>query len=220
MRPVPKRNAHWTLIHPRPILTRCWVRLRPRATTTGQLAAEHFDEVVSGSSVSADARWAHACLYLLPLGRLHESVDQMQRAVDQDPLNVGWRGVLGSLLNATEQYDRALEELRKALDLDENHIAANFVIGETYWRLGRFAEAAAAAETAHRLVPSHSMGWGLLAAVLSHEGERDRAAALIAEHADSPIPVWGRVWYQLLWIIWTWRLTGIECRSSSASRSP
>ena len=86
------------------------------------LAAEHFDKAVNGSSMSADARWAHACLYLLPLGRLHESVDQMQRAVDQDPLNVGWRGVLGSLLNCTEQYDRALEELRKALELDENHL--------------------------------------------------------------------------------------------------
>jgi serine/threonine-protein kinase len=162
------------------------------------LAAEHFDEAVSGSSMSADARWAHACLYLLPLGRLHESVDQMQRAVDQDPLNVGWRGVLGSLLNATEQYDRALEELRKALELDENHVGANFVIGETYWRLGRFAEATAAAETAHRLVPSHSMCWGLLAAVLAHEGDRNRAAALIAEHGDWPTPVWGRVWYHLL----------------------
>lgn len=148
--------------------------------------------------MSADARWAHACLYFLPLGRLHESVDQMQRAVDQDPLNVGWRGVLGSLLNCTEQYDRALEELRKALELDENHLGANFVIGETYWSLGRFAEAAAAAETAYRLVPSHSMCWGFLAAVLAHEGERDRAAALIAEHADSPRPVWGRVWYHLL----------------------
>jgi len=164
------------------------------------VAAEHFDKAVNGRSVSAEARWAHACLYLLPLGRLHESVEQMQRAVDQDPLNVGWRIILGSLLNATEQYERALEELRKALELDENHTSAtvNFVIGETYWSLGRFAEAAAAAETAYRSVPSHSMSWGLFAAVLAHEGERDRAAALIAEHGDSPRPVWGRVWYHLL----------------------
>jgi serine/threonine-protein kinase len=65
-------------------------------------AAGHFEKVMSPSFVSADARWAYARFYLAPLGRLRESAEEMQRAVEQDPLNVVWRAVLGSHLSGAE----------------------------------------------------------------------------------------------------------------------
>jgi tetratricopeptide (TPR) repeat protein len=84
-------------------------------------AADHFAKAMSGISVSAEAHWAYAVYYLRALGLRQEAVEQMQRAVEQDPLNVAWRAILAHILSTTEMYDRALEELRKALELDESH---------------------------------------------------------------------------------------------------
>ena len=161
-------------------------------------AAEHFRKAVSGRSVSADSRWAHACLYLLALGRRREAMEEMRRAVDQNPLNVVWRAVLGNILNSLEMYDRALEELHKARELDETSATPHFILAETYLATGRIAEAVASAEKAYSLTPSQSMCWGFLAATLARSGQNDRAAALLRKHGESPTPVWGRVWYHLL----------------------
>ena len=69
-----------------------------------RVAAEHFEKAMRGSSVSADTYWVYVRWYLLPLGRSGEAVAAMQRAVEHDPLNVGWRAVLGSVLNHAEMY--------------------------------------------------------------------------------------------------------------------
>jgi serine/threonine-protein kinase len=161
-------------------------------------AAGHFGKVMSGGFVSADARWAYARFYLAPLGRLRDSAEEMQRAVEQDPLNVVWRAVLGSHLSGAEMYGRAFEELRKALEFDAHHWAPNCLIGEAFMANEKFAEAAAAAERAYRANPGQSMTWGLLAAALARLGDKDRAAELIRGHGGSPRPIWGRVSYHLL----------------------
>jgi tetratricopeptide (TPR) repeat protein len=161
-------------------------------------AAEHFRKAMSGSSVSADSRWAYACLYLLPLGRRREAMEEMRHAVDQDPLHVVWRAVLGNILNSLDMYDRALEELHKARELDENSATPHFILTETYLATGRIDEAVASAEKAYSLTPSNSMCWGLLAAALARSGQNDRASTLLRKHGESPSPVWGRVWYHLL----------------------
>jgi TolB-like protein len=160
-------------------------------------AAGHFAKAMSAISVSAEARWAYAVHYLRALGFRHEAAEQMQRAVEQDPLNVTWRAILAHTLSTTEMYDRALEELRKALELDESHWLPNFILAETYLELGNLPEAAAAAEKAYRAYPRHSMTWGIFAAVLARLGEKDRAAALVREGGESPNPIWGRVLYHL-----------------------
>ena len=161
-------------------------------------AAEHFRKAVGGSSVSSDSHWAYACLYLLPLGRQREAMEEMRQAVDQDPLNVGWRAVLANILNSLDMHDRALEELYKARELDENAATPHFILAETYLATGRIAEAVASAEKAYSLTPSNSMCWGLLAAALARSGQNDRSSALLRKHGQSPTPVWGRVWYHLL----------------------
>jgi TolB-like protein/Tfp pilus assembly protein PilF len=160
-------------------------------------AADHFAKAMSGISVSAEAHWAYAVYYLRALGLRQEAVEQMQRAVEQDPLNVAWRAILAHILSTTEMYDRALEELRKALELDESHWLPNFILAETYLESGKLSEAAAAAERAYRANPRHSMTWGIFAAVLARLGEKDRAAALVREGGESPNPIWGRVLYHL-----------------------
>ena len=161
-------------------------------------AAEQFRLAAAANTATPEALWAYAAFYLAPLGRFQESSAVMQRAVEQDPLNASIRGILAMHLNIVGRYEEAVEEMRKALEIDDQLWAAHFLQGSIYLQKGRLAEAVAAAERAHHAAPWHSMPAGLLAAALVRVGERDRAAALIREMGDAPLPVWGRILYHLL----------------------
>lgn len=159
-------------------------------------AAKHFQIAMSSPSVSAETRWAYASFYLAPLGRKTESVAQMRKAVEQDPLNVTWRAILGSHLNSLEMYAQTREELLKALEIDD-HWMPNFILCQVYIALGNFAEAVAVGEKSHRANHAHAMPAGVLAAACIRAGEMDRAVEVLREMGDSPTPPWGRVEYHL-----------------------
>ncbi len=161
-------------------------------------AAGEFRLAMVGPSVPAEAHWAYSSLYLSTFARFEESTGEMRRAVEQDPLNVTWRGVLVAHLVCAERYEEALQEGTKALDIADNEMQPHLALSEAYLGLGRVTEAVASAEKAHRNLPQQSMATGLLAALLVRIGERDRAETLVAEMGSSPTPIWGRVWYHLL----------------------
>jgi tetratricopeptide (TPR) repeat protein len=162
-------------------------------------AAREFQLAMANPSVPAEARWAYASWYLNTFGRFEESAAEMRRAVEQDPLNVSWRGILVAYLVCAGRYEEALQEGLKALDIGaQNELMPHLTLGEVYLALGRVAEAVASAERAHRNFPQQSMAIGLLAASLIRLGEKDRAEALLREMGDSPTPIWGRAWYHLL----------------------
>ncbi len=160
-------------------------------------AARHFEIAMTNASVSAETRWAYASFYLQPLGRFRESVAEMRRAVEEDPLNASWRSVLASHLNLSQTNDEAHEEVLKALEMDENHWLPNCILGQIFMATGQYAEAAAAAEKSHRVNPTHSMPSAVLAAALAQLGNSDRAAEILREMGDPPKPLWGRVEYHL-----------------------
>ena len=99
-------------------------------------AAEHFAIAHGGASVSAEAHWAYASLYFQPLGRFEESVSQMEGAVERDPLNAFWRGVLASHLTHAGLHDRAIQQANEALEIDETNIAPSCHAGRGVRRDG------------------------------------------------------------------------------------
>ena len=163
-----------------------------------QEAAKEFRLALAAPSPPAEAHWAYAALYLGVFGRFDESSAAMRRAVEQDPLNVNWRGVLVAHLVNAGRYEEALQEGIKALNTTQTEIHPFLGLGEAYLALGRVAEAAAAAERAHRNFPEHSMPIGLLAACLMRLGEKKRAEDLVQKMGDTPNPLWGRAWFHLL----------------------
>jgi TolB-like protein/Tfp pilus assembly protein PilF len=162
-----------------------------------EASATYFEKAMNGNSASSDARYAYAGYYLQPLRRSQEAVEQMQRAVELDPLNVAWRAMLAFHLSTAGMHDRGFEEVRKGLAINENHWVANVVIAEAYLLAGKLPEALAAAERAYSARP-YSNTRGLLAATLVRIGEKDRATSLIREGGDSPRPIWGSVLYHVL----------------------
>jgi serine/threonine protein kinase/tetratricopeptide (TPR) repeat protein len=163
-----------------------------------QAAAEHFGAALAANPVAPNARWAYASFCTNPFGRFEESVANMQREVERDPLNVLWRSIFANHLHHAGMQARAISELQAVLDLDANFWLAYYNLAEIYIVIGRFAEAVVAGEKAYQLAPWNSMATGIFAAALVRVGQRDRAEALIAQMGEQPIPVWGRIGYHLL----------------------
>jgi eukaryotic-like serine/threonine-protein kinase len=161
-------------------------------------SVREFELGMASPSVPAEAHWAYASFCLQPFGRFEDSIREMRRAVEKDPLSVQWRGVLMANLVLAGRYEQAVQEGLNALDICDTETHPHLALAEAYLGLGRIDEAAAAAERAYRNLPAHSMARGLLAACLVRLGQRDRAEALIREMGETPAPLWGRAWYHLL----------------------
>jgi tetratricopeptide (TPR) repeat protein len=117
-------------------------------------AGREFQLAMASPSVSAEARWAYASLYLGIFGRFEESTVEMRRAVEQDPLDLNLRGVLMGHLVCAGRYEDALQEGPKALDIAQNEIHPHLALGEAYLALGKIAEAVASRR--ERIVTSRS----------------------------------------------------------------
>jgi len=163
-----------------------------------KVSAEHFDAALAASPVVPNARWAYASFCSNPFGRFQESVANMQREVEHDPLNALWRGILANHLHHAGLHTQAIVEAQQAVELDESAWLGYYNLAEIYLADGRFAEAVVAGEKAYRNAPWHSMPTGVLAAALVRAGERDRGQALIQQMGDRPVPMWGRILFHLL----------------------
>jgi serine/threonine-protein kinase len=160
-------------------------------------AERELNVALASPSAPAEAHWVHSCV-LSGFGRFGESTAAMRRAVELDPLNISWRGVLMANLNNAGRYEEALEEGRNALDLSTEGIHPHLMMAEAHLAMGNLDHAVACAERAHRNLPQHSMPLGLLAATLKRRGDTDRAASLFRQLGDAPTPLYGRTWYHLL----------------------
>jgi len=162
-------------------------------------AAKYFEiAMADSSSVSPETHWAYASLYLSPMGRLQESVSEMERAVELDPLNAFWRGVLASHLTHAQVYDRAIQEANQAMEIDATNYVPIYTLGEAYATSGRWAEAIEILENAHRFAPYDGLVGGTLAGVLARVGAKSRAETVVRKIGESPHPVFGRVLYHVL----------------------
>jgi tetratricopeptide (TPR) repeat protein len=119
----------------------------------------------------------------------------MEGAVERDPLNAHWRGVLASHLTHAGLHDQAIQQANEALEIDESSLAASVTLGEAYIAMGRWAEAAEALEKFYRLQPHYALSTGMLAGALVRVGEHARAEQMIRELGDTPRPLIGRVLY-------------------------
>ena len=81
--------------------------------------------------------------YLAAMGRSDEAETEIYRAQELDPLslpivtNVGWIHYLA------RQYDKSIEDYKKALEMDPHFVLAHRRLGQTYEQKGMFDEAIA-----------------------------------------------------------------------------
>ena len=146
-------------------------------------AQRRFDIAFSRQPVSPNLRHWYGYFYLRKVGRSLEAVEQHRRALEEDPLNLILRSGLAVSLTAAGKDEEALSEVRKTLELDPNFVAA-YTLQTLNVTKVPLPEALAFAEKGHSLAPWHRPSIGLLAGLLVRNGDRARAAELLAALGD------------------------------------
>jgi TolB-like protein/DNA-binding winged helix-turn-helix (wHTH) protein/Flp pilus assembly protein TadD len=82
-------------------------------------------------------------LYLMAMGRTGESLAQMNRARELDPLSISMSFSLGWRLYMAHQYDQAISQLRNTLEMDPNFALPRMVLGQAYEQKGMVPQAIA-----------------------------------------------------------------------------
>jgi len=141
-------------------------------------AERRFRQAMAREPVPPEVRVGYGLFYHLVIGQPGDAVEELRRALREDPVNVLLRVQLGVCLDAAGQETEAEAELRQALELDEDFFPAISYLGSHYAFRGRLAEAVPFAERAYALAPLNLRYVGLLAGLLARTGELDRANGL------------------------------------------
>ncbi len=94
---------------------------------------------------------SHYAINLLDFGRSEEALAQMKKALELDPLSLRFNRNLARMFYFTHEYDRAVEQYQKTLELDQNDAYTHELLGDTYQQKGMQKEAVAEWSKALRL---------------------------------------------------------------------
>jgi len=106
-------------------------------------AAREFKRALELSPGDPDVHFAYSLTYLAPLGRLDEALMEIQRALDLDPLSPYKITAAGTIYLERREYDRAVEQYKKAIELDPAFYHAYDELRWVECKRGRFEEVAA-----------------------------------------------------------------------------
>ncbi|MBX3704517.1 MAG: winged helix-turn-helix domain-containing protein [Steroidobacteraceae bacterium] len=115
--------------------------------------------------------------YLITMGRIDESVVEMERAFQLDPLGVGTMACHGWHLYSARRYDSSLNQGMKALQLAPDIFWTHIILGWAYSERGAHQEAIAALQNGVRLMGGDpfalaALGQGFAAAGKQREAEQ------------------------------------------------
>jgi tetratricopeptide (TPR) repeat protein len=77
-------------------------------------------------------------LYLMAMGRTDDSVEQINKDRELDPLSISINFSLGWRFYMARQYDRAIQQLRNTLEMDPSYELPHLVLGLSYAQKGDF----------------------------------------------------------------------------------
>jgi adenylate cyclase len=120
--------------------------------------------------------------FLMGQGRIEESFTQSKRALELSPFDIVFNIHLGWHYLYARQYDQALDQIEKTIEMDKNFAQAYPWLGLILEQKGRYPEAIAAFQNAIKLFPG---GSSIAEAELAHtyavSGDREKAQKIIAE---------------------------------------
>jgi serine/threonine-protein kinase len=118
--------------------------------------------------------------YLAAMDRLPEALATLRRGQELDPLAAPRTVEVAMCYNWMRQHERAIDEAKKALELDPNLFLAYGELVLAYTQMGMHKEAIAASEGMKRL-KAHPRGQGLLGYAYAKAGQRAEAQKILKQ---------------------------------------
>lgn len=140
-------------------------------------------EFLRALSLNANYATAHQWYggYLAALGLFDESIAEVEQAHKIDPVSLMINADLGWLSFFARRHDRAIEQLRKTIDMDPNFALAYWLLGLNTEQKGLFEEATAAFRKAVSLSQDIPFALASLGHALGRSGKRNEAVAALED---------------------------------------
>jgi TolB-like protein/Tfp pilus assembly protein PilF len=90
-------------------------------------------------------------IYLVFVGRFDQSLEEMERAHELDPLSLQINVSLAAPFYFARQYEQAIEHFQRTLEMDQNFWPAHYLLGWVYEERGEFAKAIEEFQRARKL---------------------------------------------------------------------
>ncbi|MEP7312932.1 MAG: TIR domain-containing protein [Pseudomonadota bacterium] len=142
-------------------------------------AGRQFLLAMPGSQGSPLVHFGCGLFYLLGSGRGQEAVEQLELAVQGDPLHLTYRAVLGMGLSAVGRYEEAEELLQQSLDLGPDFMWTHYYRACIHAARQNFTDALPCAEKAFSLSPWYALCVGLYAGLLVRTGEPTQGREIV-----------------------------------------
>src|SRR5262249_5798874 len=117
-------------------------------------------------------------MYLSAIGRQQEAFVEIEKARELNPLSLIINDNLGWIFYFGGQYDRAIEQYQKTLELDPNFVLSNRKLREAYAQKSMLREALAGFQ---EIIDSNGAGLALVGYVYGKLGKRAEAQKVVNE---------------------------------------
>ena len=127
------------------------------------------------------------CQALDTVGRPQESIAEMKRALELDPLSISMNMEMGWSLYISRDYDRAIAQCQKTIEMDPNFSPSYFCTAQAYEQKGMYREAIASMARARTLIgddPSLLAELGYAYALSGQKGEARKLADTLKQKAS------------------------------------
>ena len=134
-------------------------------------ADRRFALATGGDVVASLTRMGFGWAGFMGSGRLDEALEQLERAVQGDPLHLTCRTCLALVLAALQRYDEAEAVLARSQEIDPGFFWTYDVLASMYVARDMIAAARPVAEKTFMLAPWYPPGAGVYAGVLMRTGD-------------------------------------------------
>ena len=147
-------------------------------------AGRQFRLAMAHEPIPPVVRYFYSGFYLAPLGRGKEAEQEIQRALQEDPLNLLFRASSGWYLLGAARLGEGEAIQRQVLELDENFWIPYGWLGARRVVQGQLAEALTLTEKGQSLAPWNLTMVGQLAGILEMTADPTRAQLLLQKLGD------------------------------------
>jgi eukaryotic-like serine/threonine-protein kinase len=119
--------------------------------------------------------------YLLQMGRYEDATEEIKQAQQLDPLSLIINANKGYYLYFARQYDAAIEQYRRTLEIDPNFGVGRFYLAQAYVQKKMYAEAIAEFQKLRSSPGEDLETAAALAYAYARSGRREEAQKILAE---------------------------------------